>query len=72
MLDEDISANDIRLFEKIMTNDGSSSYLKLDQMQIKRVGEIIPIWMEKGSRIWVTNVSMLHPIKAAVQLYSWW
>ena len=60
VLDEDISENDIRLFEKIMTNVGSTSYLKLDKMQIKRVGDIIHIWMEKGSRIWVTNVSMLQ------------
>ena len=59
VLDEDISENDIRLFEKMVTNVGSTSYLKLDKMQIKRVGDIIHIWMEKGSRIWVTNVSML-------------
>ena len=33
VLDEDISENDIRLFEKMVTNVGRTSYLKLDKMQ---------------------------------------
>ena len=60
VLDEDISENDIRLFEKMVTSVGSTSYLKLDKMQIKRMRDIIHIWKEKSSRIWVTNVSMLQ------------
>ena len=48
VLDEDISENDIRLFEKMVTSVGSTSYLKLDKMQIKRKGHIIHIWMEKA------------------------
>ena len=44
----------------MVTSVGSTSYLKLDKMQIKTMRDIIHIWKGKGSRIWVTNVSMLQ------------
>ena len=58
VLDENISVNDIRLFEKMVTSVGSTFYLKLDKMQIKRMRDIIHIWMEKGRILIYKNMAV--------------
>ena len=59
MFDKGTSKFDINSLEKILTCDEKIRGEMIGNTRIRRVGDVIHIWLNKGNWIWVTNVTGL-------------